>query len=330
MLLALALLIGGLIILVYGADWLVEGASGVARRLGISELAIGLTVLAFGTSLPELTINIYAGFSGANDIAIGNVIGSNISNLLLILGLTAIIAPLKVQTSTVWKEIPFSFLAVLLVLLMANDHIVDRYPVSELSRSDGLALIAFFLIFLWYTFGLHRVDGDDDTSPRREPLWKAGGMITVGLVMLILGGRLAVTGAVSLAELLGMSQALIGLTVVAVGTSLPELTTSIVAARKGKADIAVGNIVGSNIFNIFWILGLSASLNPLQFQPSMNADILVAIAATGLLFFAVHTGYLGNRIIFWRQRQGHIIERLDGGIMLGCYIAYMVFLAWRG
>lgn len=329
MLLSITILLGGLILLVCGADWLVDGGSNVARRLGISELAIGLTVLAFGTSLPELTVNMYAGFSGANDIAIGNIVGSNISNILLILGITAIVAPLSVRTSTVWKEIPFSLLALVVVILMANDHIVDGYAYAELSRSDGLALIGFFLIFLWYTFGMHRVD-DDGALKRPEKLSKSCGMIAIGLLLLVLGGRLAVTGAVNLATLLGMSQALIGLTVVAVGTSLPELTTSIVAARKGKADIAVGNIVGSNIFNVFWILGLSAALHPLRFEASMNADLLVALGATILLFFAVHTGYLRHRIVFWRQRQGHVIERLDGSIMLGCYIAYVGFLAWRG
>ena len=329
MLLPLALLLVGLIVLVYGANWLVDGGSSIARRFGVSELAIGLTVLAFGTSLPEMTISAYSGFSGADDIAIGNIVGSNIGNVLLIIGLTAVIAPLRVQTSTVWKEIPFSFLAMLVVLLMANDHIVDGYAHSELSRSDGLALIAFFLIFLWYTFGMHRVDGETTTQNRRS-VGSACRLIVFGLGMLILGGRIAVVAAVSLAEHLGMSQALIGLTIVAVGTSLPELTTSIVAARQGKADIAVGNAVGSNIFNVFWILGFASTLNPLEFQPSMNADVLVALGATVLLFFAVHTGYLRNRIVFWRQRQGHVIERFDGMIMLGCYALYVAFLAWRG
>lgn len=330
MLVPLLLLALGLALLIKGADFLVDGASDIARRFYISELTIGLTIVAFGTSLPELTVNVFSSFSGANDIAIGNIIGSNISNILLILGVCAILAPLTVQTSTVWKELPLSLLAALVIFTMANDHIVDHYPVAELSRSDGLTLIGFFLIFLWYTFGMKKADDAGETEASHRHLWISLGMLLVGLLMLVVGGKLAVDAAVKIAEAFGVSQALIGLTVVAVGTSLPELATSAVAAKKGKADIAVGNIVGSNIFNLFWILGVSASIHPLTFQPAMNTDILMMIAATVLLFFAVHTGYAHQRLVFWKQKEGHVIERSDGVMMLLLYIAYTVYLVWRG
>lgn len=331
MLLSIGIVIAGLVLLVKGADWLVEGGSSFARRLGVSELAIGLTVVAFGTSMPELTVNVVSSLQGANDIAIGNIIGSNIANILLILGITAIIRNVDVQTSTVWKEIPMSFLAALLLLVMANDHIVDKYPLSELSRSDGLAFLAFFIIFLWYTFGLAKSEMINGGAEEKEKsILVAGSMFVVGVAMLILGGKLAVDGAVSVALTLGVSQAVIGLTVIAIGTSLPELATSVVAAMKGKSDIAVGNIVGSNIFNVFWILGISAVVRPLTFEPALNSDILMMIIATVTLFIAVHTGYVHTRVRFWRQHEKHSIERFDGIIMLIMYVSYIGYIIWRG
>lgn len=328
MFVAIMFLVGGLALLVKGADWLVGGASSVARRFGVSELAIGLTVVAFGTSLPELTVNIFSSVNGAADITIGNIVGSNIANILLILGIAGIIAPLAIQTSTVWKEIPFALLAAVLVLIMANDHIVDLYPVAELSRSDGAALIAFFLIYLWYIFGMGGVGGDEIQQPASA--LKAIGLISIGLVALVSGGKLTVDGAVTIARQIGVSEALIGFSVVAIGTSLPELATSVVAALKRKSDIAVGNIVGSNIFNIFWILGISSIVNPLPFRPAFTLDIAVMIGATVLLFFVVHRGLPHQRLLFWRQRKDHVIEKFDGWAMLGCYAMYMAFLIWRG
>lgn len=331
MLLSLGFIIAGLVLLVKGADWLVEGGGAIARKLGVSELAIGLTVVAFGTSMPELTVNIISSFQGANDLAIGNVVGSNIANILLILGITAIIKNIDVQNSTVWKEIPLSLLAAILLLVMANDHIVDKYPVSELSRSDGLAFLSFFIIFIWYTFGMAKkemMNGHEHEEKKGTLL--SVGMLIAGIAMLILGGKLAVDGAVSIATLLGVSQAVIGLTVIALGTSLPELATSVVAATKGKSDIAVGNIIGSNIFNIFWILGISAVVRPLTFEPALNTDIIMAILATITLFFAVHTGYLNKRLLFWKQHEHHVIERFDGIIMLCMYVMYIGVIVWRG
>jgi cation:H+ antiporter len=325
-------IIVGLALLVKGADWLVEGGASLAKRIGVSQLAIGLTVVAFGTSMPELTVNILSSLRGANDIAIGNIIGSNIANILLILGIASVIRAISVQSSSVWKEIPFSLLGVVLLLIMANDAYVDGYDVSELSRSDGLAFLAFFLIFLWYTFGLQKIEqgADEESDDKERSIPMALFLLAVGIATLVGGGKLAVDGAVAIAELLGISQAVIGLTVIAIGTSLPELATSVVAAMKGKADIAVGNIVGSNIFNIFWILGISAIIRPLSFEPAMNGDILMAILATVVLFFAVHTGHVHRRLMFWKQRKSHTISRWDGIIMLILYVGYMAYLAWRG
>ena len=328
MLLALGLLIAGLVLLVKGADWLVDGASTIARRLGVTELAIGLTIVAFGTSLPELTVNIFSSLTGANDIAIGNIVGSSTANILLILGIAAIVAPLAVQTSTVWKEIPLALLAAVTLFIMANDQWIDGYAISELSRTDGFTLISFFLIFLWYIVGMQRVEDGHEKETRTLRI--ATGMMGAGLLLLVVGGKIAVDGAVSIATFLGVSQALIGLTVVAIGTSLPELATSVVAARKGKADIAIGNIVGSNIFNIFWILGVSASIRHLTFRPELNIDLLVGILATIILFIVVHTGALHRRLLFWQQRSGHIIERKEGFLMLLVYAAYLAYLVWRG
>jgi cation:H+ antiporter len=328
MLQSILFLVAGLFIVVKGADWLVEGASSLARRIGVSELAIGLTVVAFGTSMPELSVNLLSALNGSTDIAIGNIVGSNIANILLILGIAAIISPMTVQTSTVWKEIPFSLLAAVLVLIMANDHIIDGLSFAELTRSDGLSLIAFFLIFLWYTFGMSRVDDGTADESKKWSLPMATVMILGGLGLLIVGGKFTVDGATGIATVLGVSQSLIGLTVVAVGTSIPELATSVVAAMKKKADIAVGNVVGSNIFNIFWILGISAVIRPLPFRPEMSIDLLVAIFATVLLFFSSHTGY--RRILFWKQKEGHIINRVDGWCMLASYVLYTGYLVWRG
>ncbi|MFA6038647.1 MAG: calcium/sodium antiporter [Candidatus Peribacteraceae bacterium] len=332
MLLSILFIVLGLLLLIKGADWLVEGAASIATALRVSQLTIGLTIVAFGTSLPELTVNLFSSFSGANDIAIGNVVGSNICNILLILGISSILAPLAVQTSTVWKEIPLSLLAAGILFAQANDILIDGADASILSRTDGLTFLAFFVIFLWYIAGMRRLDpaDDKDEGEHHSGFWTSCGFIALGLVLLIGGGRLTVMGATAIAELLGVSQALIGLTIVAVGTSLPELATSTVAAVKGKADLAVGNVVGSNIFNIFWILGVSSLINPLRFEPAMNVDLLMVVIATLMLFLFTHTGWLHRRLLFWRQRKGHVITRSEGWTMLASYALYVGYLVWRG
>ena len=325
-------LVAGLALLVKGADWLVDGASAIARRFGVSDLAIGLTIVAFGTSTPELIVNIVASINGSADIAIGNVLGSNICNILLILGIAAMIAPLAVQRSTVLKEIPFSLLAAVVLLIMANDMVIDGYARSELSRSDGIAFVGFFIIFLYYTFGLgkNKVEEADGHSKPGMGLWKATFLFLIGLGFLCLGGSFAVDGATIFATMLGVSEALIGLTVVAVGTSLPELAASSVAAYKGNADIAVGNIVGSNIFNIFWILGISAIIKPLPFRPELNFDLWMVVASTVLLFVVIHNGHMHRRLLlWWKQGKNYSIRRWEGAILFASYIGYVAYIVYR-
>ncbi len=303
----------GLALLVFGANWLVDGASALAKRLGVSALVIGLTIVAFGTSAPELIVNLFASAGGNSDIAIGNVLGSNIANVLLILGIAASIFPLAVTKGTVWKEIPLGLLAVLLLAVMMQDAAIDGAASSALTRIDGLVLIAFFIIFLYYTFGIGKVEGGDG-DVRAVPLPLASLLVVGGLVGLGFGGKLVVDAAVSMAGALGVSEAVIGLTIVAVGTSLPELVTSAVAAAKRNVDIAVGNVVGSNIFNVFWILGLSATVRPLPASPTLGRDLAVAIGAMLLLFLAM---FVGRR---------HTLERWQGFGFTALYAAYVVFL----
>lgn len=310
------LLVIGFTLLIEGANLLVEGASSVGRRLNVSDLVIGLTVVAFGTSLPELFVNIFASVRGDTDLAIGNVLGSNIANILLILGVSALISPLAVGKGTVWKEIPLSLLAALLLGIMANDHLIDGSSTSALTRIDGLVLLAFFAIFLYYSFGItKRIDGLDKHLPTKQyGLLKSSLLIAAGLAGLGVGANWIVGAAVQIASRIGVSQSLIGLTIVAVGTSLPELATSAVAAYRKNAEIAVGNIIGSNIFNIFFILGLSAVIKPLPFSPGSNIDIGVVILASLLLFVWMFTG---------KKRS---LDRWEGMIFLILYGIYITFL----
>lgn len=330
-LLQLLLFVAGVILLIKGADWLVEGAASLARRIGMSELAIGLTIVAFGTSMPELTVNVAGALRGSTDIAIGNVVGSNIANILLILGVSAILSPIAIQTSTAWKEIPFALLAATTLFFLASDATFDPAQVSVLNLADGFVLISFFLIFMWYTFGMHAVEGEADDAGKTTSVPMALGITLLGILALIGGGKLTVDSAVIMARFFGISEALIGLTLVAVGTSLPELVTSIIAGMKKKAAIAVGNIVGSNIFNIFFVLGLTSVIRPLPFAEALQFDLLATVVATVMLFFVIHNGNIFRRVaFFWRQRVGHSISRFDGTLMLVTYAAYIAYITWRG
>lgn len=313
------LLIVGFVLVIKGADVLVDGASSIAKKFGVSSLMIGLTIVAFGTSAPELIVNILASFNGSTEIAIGNVLGSNISNILLILGITALITPLAVTKGTTWKEIPLSLLAVIMLFFAANDRIVDGRSFAEISRIDGVMLIAMFIVFIYYTFGIAKVKGEEGEEEIKErPQWISILMIIGGMLGLFLGGKFVVENASTIAASFGLSESLIGLTVVAIGTSLPELATSIVAARKGNADIAVGNIVGSNIFNVLWILGLSSLIKPLPFTEFSNLDLGVDIAGTLLLFITL---FIGKR---------HTVQRWQGALFVTGYIVYITFLIIRG
>lgn len=305
----------GLVILVKGADLLVVNASAIARRFGVSDLVIGLTVVAFGTSLPELFVSVTASISGSPELAIGNVLGSNTANILLILGVSSLIYPLDVGKGTVWKEIPFSVLAIVVLAILANDMFFEG-TVSQVSQGDGLILLAFFAIFLYYSASIATsgVSLDENTPKTQRPVILAICLILIALAGLGLGSKWMVDSAVTIAQRLGMPSSVIGLTVVAIGTSLPELATSAVAAYKHNADIAVGNVVGSNIFNIFLILGCSSLFNNLTFYPLSNIDIAVSFIASFILFVSMFTG------------KRHRLDRWEGGVCLAGYIAYTIFL----
>ncbi len=306
-------LIGGFAILIVGANFLVDGASSFAKRFNVSNLVIGLTVVAFGTSAPELTVSIYSAMQGESDIALGNVVGSNIFNILGILGVTALMVPLAVQSSTIWKEIPLSLLAAVLITIFANDILIDGGGDSIVSRTDGLALLAFMVIFMYYTFDIAKKSSPDELHNEVKiytfPITLA--MIVGGLAMLVLGGRWLVDAAVDIATQFGVSKSVIGLTIVAIGTSLPELATSLVAALKKNADIAVGNVVGSNIFNIFTVLGISSLIKPLSIGGITQIDLAVCILSSLLLF-----------IFSFNSK----ISRLEGGIFLAAFVGYTTFL----
>lgn len=306
----------GFFLLIKGADLLVDGSASVAKKLNISSIVIGLTIVAFGTSAPEFIVNIFASIQGNSGIAIGNILGSNIANILLILGISAIIFPVTAKKNTVLKEIPFSLLAIVILGLMANDVLIDGRSFSAITRIDGLILLAFFIIFLYYTFGITK-SAEDIVEKEELKVFsykKSSLYILLGLTGLVLGGKWIVDGAVKIAEMFEVSQAMIGLTIVAVGTSLPELATSAVAAYKKQSDIAIGNVVGSNIFNIFWILGASSLIRPLPFSASLNGDIVMTIFASVVLFLVMFVG------------EKRVIQRWQGIFMVSCYFAYVAFL----
>ena len=317
--LALIVLIIGFIILIKGADLFVKGASSIANIFGVSSLVIGLTVVAFGTSAPELAVNIISALKGNASFVVGNIVGSNTFNILAILGISSLIRPLIVQTSTTWKEIPFSLLAIVLVFLMGNDRFIDGQPYETLSRIDGFILLSFFIIFLYYIVALAKSGGMPmENNVKTYSRWMSVGFIVLGLGMLAGGAQLIINSATTIARSFGISDLLIGLTILAAGTSLPELATSAVAAYRGQSDIAIGNIVGSNIFNIFWILGLTAVIYPIPLPPGAGVDIAVTVIATLSLFAFM---FVGNR---------HKLDRWQGGTMFVAFIAYLAFLFIRG
>ena len=314
--LTIVLLLIGFVLLVKGATFLVEGASSIGRKLNVSDLVIGLTVVAFGTSAPELFVNVVSSIRGEAGIAIGNVVGSNIANIFLILGISSIIFPLTVTRGTVWKEIPLSLLAALLLGVLANDHLIDRMGFSELTRIDGLVFLSFFIIFMYYSVSIaSQIQGMSEHVPSKQyGFVKSSLLIAGGLLGLLVGGKWIVDGAVYLASAFGVSQSFIGLTIVAVGTSLPELATSAVAAYKGNVEIAVGNVVGSCIFNVFFVLGISSVIKPIPFDTGNDIDIGVMVLANVLLFAYMFTG---------KRRR---LDRWEGIVFAVLYLAYIAFL----
>ena len=320
MILSIVLLIAGLAILIGGAESLVRGASSISKRAGIPPIVIGLTIVAFGTSAPEFVVNVFSAFQGTTDLALGNIIGSNITNILLILGISALVVDLKVQENTTWKEIPFAFLAMLTVFIMTNDKIINGGAENVLTRTDGLILLIFFAVFMYYIIELTR---KGDNGAEQEEIKSYSVFVSIfltigGLLALFFGGKLLVGQAVALAQMAGLSEMLIGLTIVAVGTSLPEMATSIIAASRGQSDIAIGNVVGSNIFNVFWILGVTSLIKPISINVGANFDIFVSLTATAILFFAMFVG------------KKHKLERWQGGLFLLVYLTYMIYIVQRG
>jgi cation:H+ antiporter len=317
MLLSVVFLIAGIAVLIKGADWLVQGAAAVARRFNVSELVIGLTVVALGTSCPELFVNVAAGLKGSPAIAVGNILGSNIANVFLVLGIAAMIHPLAVTRGTVFKEIPFSLLAILVLGVVANDRLIDGSAASAISRSDGMVLLAFFVIFLTYSFAIaaNGSGAHGPAPPGTHSTVKALLLAAAGLGGLTLGGHWIVDSAVDIGKRLGIRESVIGLSVVALGTSLPELATSAVAAYRRNVDIAVGNVVGSNIFNIFFVMGLSAVIAPVPFEERNDVDIAVAVFASLLMFLFMFSG------------KKHRVDRWEGAVSVAFYLTYIGYLA---
>ncbi len=322
MLIAILLLLAGFAILVKGADWLVKGASSAAKRKGISNLAIGLTVVAFGTSMPEFTVSLLAALDGKNDASFGNIIGSNNFNLLFILGVAGLIYPLAVHRNTVYREIPISLGAAILLWLLVNDswHGMNPAGTNMLSRPDAAIFMVAFGFFLYYVYRNMKLATlkNEEGSYHQFTMTLSIVMIVVGLAALIVGGKLVVDNALKIALYFGWSEKLIGLTILAIGTSLPELATSTVAAYHKHDDIAIGNVVGSNIFNILFILGFTGLATPIPYNTEMNKDIYVLLLSTLAL------------LVFLFVLPRHKLDRWKSAIMLAAYIFYTIYLIKLG
>lgn len=312
------LLILGLVLILKGASWLTDGASSVASRFRIPPLVIGLTIVAFGTSAPELVVTLSAALKGGGDMAIGNVIGSNIFNSLLIIGCTALVAPIVLTKSSILKDIPLVILASVVLFIQSNDMLFDGSAVNRISRSDGLILLCFFLLFLGYTFSVAMSNRENESVGNSTMSWaKALLLIGLGLAGLIIGGNLFVESASTIARRLGVNEALIGLTLVAGGTSIPELATSVVAALKKNPEIAVGNVIGSNIFNIFFVLGCGATVSPMAVLGLTTFDFYsLVLSSIALWFFGI---FFGKRII----------KRTEGVVFILLYFAYLAVLVYQ-
>ena len=314
MLLNFIWLILGFIILIYGANKLVDGGAALAFRLNIPNIVIGLTVVAFGTSTPELVVNLFSSAEKQSELALGNVLGSNIFNILGILGIAALISPIAVKKATTWVEVPLALLAAFLILIMFGDNHWPTPTPYIISRTEGIVLLCFFVLFIAYTLMLAKKGEAEEIKIKNYTIGKSLIWILIGLVGLIIGGRLLVKGAVQIAESLGISQRIIAITIVSIGTSLPELATSLVAARKKNVDMAIGNVVGSNIFNTFLILGVSALISPIHMSMANLPDIGMNLLSALLLFVFIFTG------------RGRQIERWEGSIFLFLYISYIIWL----
>lgn len=309
------ILIISFVALVFGANYFVDGASGIAAKLRVPSLLIGLTIVAFGTSAPEVAVSISASISGNNGIAVGNVLGSNIFNIAFILGIASMLWPIAVERQTIKKEIPIMILSALALFALGADSFLGKSSEMYISRGDGMMLLLLFASFLYYVFEVAKnsretgvIDETVDTSPTSKLIIKT----VFGLTLIIVGGNFVVSSAVTIAQAFGISQTVIGLTIVAVGTSLPELVTSVIASLKKNSEIAVGNVVGSNIFNVFFILGASAVIAPVKIEASIFIDLIINIVlSVMLLFFA---------------KSHHKVNRVEGIVLLAIYVAYTAYL----
>lgn len=308
------ILLLGLGLILVGANALTDGASAVAKRFGISDLVIGLTIVAMGTSAPELVVSVTAALNDSAELALGNVVGSNIFNILAIVGCTAMVMPISVGKGLMSKELPLVILSSLVMWAVASDTLLDGEAANVVSRIDGILLLAFFAIFMRYTFSIAKADSPDTEEIKPMPMWKAALWIIGGLAGLIFGGRYFVDGASGIARSLGVSESVIGLTLVAAGTSLPELATSVVAALKKNPGIAIGNVIGSCLFNVFFIIGTAATIAPLPLGGITQTDMLTLVGASVLLWFFGLV--IGDRKI----------TRVEGTFMVLCFIAYTAWL----
>lgn len=315
MLVSTILVIIGLVCLIFGANWLVDGASALAKKHNVSDLVIGLTIVAFGTSAPELVVSAIASFNGLSDIVLGNTIGSNNFNLFIILGIAGLIHPITVQTSTAWREIPISLLATIVLFVFAKNYFVGSS--SEISRLDGMALLLLFSGFLYYVFKQLRTERTEVVLYKHKSKAKIWVLVLFGFTGLIIGGKLVVDNSIEIATSFGISQKVIGLTIIAAGTSLPELVTTVVAALKKNSDIAIGSVIGSNIFNILFILSISTLINPIQYNPGFNQDFYILFGGTIFLILAMFTGKRNK------------LERWEAFILLSFYVIYTIYLVTK-
>lgn len=313
MILSLISFVAGIALVILGADWLTKGASALARRFNMSELLIGLTIVAIGTSLPELVISTGSALKGSPGLALGNIIGSNIFNGMLILGVTALLCPIKFDAKMLTREIPFNLLASIALILVSGSMLVGGAPGEMITRYGGMLLLCFLAIFVRYTFTITN-DGGDEEPGEVLSIGKVVLFIVAGLAALIFGGNVFVDGATEIARVLGLSEAVIGITIVSAGSSLPELAVSVSAARKGNVGIALGNVLGSNILNIFFILGVSATITPIALDGFSVVDYYVLLASSLLIYFVARFG--GKAVI----------TRFEGAVLVAGYVAYTTWL----
>lgn len=315
MFIQILILLAGLALILFGADWLVDGSSAIARKAGVSEFVIGLTIVGFGTSCPELVVSLTGAIKGISDISIGNVVGSNIFNTLLILGVTAAILPVAVTHNNKMRDIPLGLVVTMLLIVCGMSRTLFGVGRSDsLTRVEGIIFLVVFATYLFYCFKFDEGAVEEETTEKAIKLWQAIGLVALGLAGLIIGGRLFVNSATAIAKLAGVSDKFIAITVLAGGTSLPELATCVVAAAKKKGQLALGNILGSNVFNILLILGASALVTPLSFNGMDMMDIGVLLYSACVIWLWTYTGHKDR------------IDRWEGWVMILSFAAYMAWL----